>query len=144
MHEHHAADSNHCSFLHRSQTRGPWGRPSSNWLLLYIKHLFVEARLEVMKLLHPYFVHRRSRASGHRRPCSSTVWSTSRVGTPPLFFQGGAPLCQIWTVHQCWCSTSTVDSFSFWIWLLFLTHILRLYSSSFSSKEAKTLLVFSL
>ena len=40
---------------------------------------------------HPYFVRRSSRASGYRRPCSSRVWSASRVGTLPSFFQGWAP-----------------------------------------------------
>ena len=64
---------------------------------------------------HPYFVQRRSRASGYRRPCSSRVWSASRVGTLPSFFRAGRRLYRSWTVHQCWCSTSTVDSFSFLI-----------------------------
>ena len=64
---------------------------------------------------HSHFVRRRSRASGYRRPCSSRVWSASRVGTLPSFLRAGRRLYRSWTVHQCWCSTSTVDSFSFWI-----------------------------
>ena len=64
---------------------------------------------------HPYFVQRRSRASLYRRSCSSRVWSASRVGTLPSFFRAGRCLYRIWTVHQCWCSSSTVDSFSFFI-----------------------------
>ena len=70
---------------------------------------------------HPYFVRRRSRASGYRRPCSSRVWSASRVGTLPSFFRAGRRLYRSWTVHQCWCSISTVDSFSFLI-LAFVCH----------------------
>ena len=35
---------------------------------------------------HPYFVQRGSRDSGYRRPCSSGVWSASRVGRRPSFF----------------------------------------------------------
>ena len=70
---------------------------------------------------HPYFVHRRSRASGYRRPCSSRVWSASRVGTFPSFFRAGRHLYRSWTVHQCWCFTSTVGSFSFLI-LAFVWH----------------------
>ena len=62
---------------------------------------------------HSYFGQRRSRASGYRRPCSSRVWSASRAGTLPSFFRAGRRLYRRWTVHQCWCSTSTVDSFSF-------------------------------
>ena len=63
----------------------------------------------------PYFVQRRYRASGYRRPCSSNVSSASRVGTLPSFFTAGRRLYGSWTVLQCWCSTSTVDSFSFLI-----------------------------
>ena len=64
---------------------------------------------------HPYFVRRKSRVSGHRRPCSSRVWSASRVGTLSFFFTAGHRLYRSWTVHQFWCSISTVDSFSFLI-----------------------------
>ena len=63
----------------------------------------------------PYFVQRRYRASGYRRPCSSNVSSASRVGTLPSFFTAGRRLYGSWTVLQCWCSTSTLDSFSFLI-----------------------------
>ena len=69
----------------------------------------------------PYFVQRRSRASGYWRPCSSRVWSASRVGTLPSFFRAGRRLYRNWMVHQCWCSTSTVDSLSFSI-LAFACH----------------------
>ena len=31
----------------------------------------------------------------------------------PFFFRPGRPLYVRWTVHRCWCSTSTVDSFGF-------------------------------
>ena len=63
---------------------------------------------------HPYFFQRRSRASGyyHRPCCSRVLWSASRVGTIP-FFRAGRRLYLGWTVHQFWCSTSTVDSFVF-------------------------------
>ena len=64
---------------------------------------------------HPYFVRRRSRASGYRRPCSSRVWSASRGGTLPSFFRAGRRLHRSWPVRQRWCSISTVDSFSFLI-----------------------------
>ena len=70
---------------------------------------------------HPYFVRRKSRASGYRRPCSSRVWSASRVGTLPSFFGARRRLYRSRTVHKCWCSTSTVDSFSFLI-LAFVCH----------------------
>ena len=40
---------------------------------------------------HPYFVRRRPRAPGYRRPCSSRVWLASRVGKLPSFFHGWAP-----------------------------------------------------
>ena len=53
----------------------------------------------------PVLVQRRSRTSGYRRPCSSRVWSASRVGTHPSFFRAGHRLYRSWTVHQCWCST---------------------------------------
>ena len=78
---------------------------------------------QVMMLIeqHPYFVQRRSRASGYRRPCSSRAWSGSRVGTLPSFFSAGRRLYRSWTVHQCWCFTSTVGSFSFLI-LAFVWH----------------------
>ena len=69
---------------------------------------------------HPYFV-RRSRASEYRPPCSSRAWSASRVGTLPSFFRAGRRLYHSWTVHQCWCSISAVDSFSFFI-LAFACH----------------------
>ena len=67
---------------------------------------------------HPYFVRRRSRALGYRRPCSSRVWSASRVGTLPSFFRAGRRLYHSWTVHQCWRSSSTVDSSSLLIFAL--------------------------
>ena len=70
---------------------------------------------------HPYFVRRRSRASGYQRPCSSRAWSASRVGTLPSFFRARRRLYRSWTVDQCWCSISTVDSFSFLI-LAFVCH----------------------
>ena len=47
---------------------------------------------------HPFFVQRKYRASGYRRPCSSRVWSASRVGTLPSFFRAGRRLYRIWTV----------------------------------------------
>ena len=37
IHEQHATDASQYSFHHRSQPRGPWGRPSSNRVLLYIQ-----------------------------------------------------------------------------------------------------------
>ena len=45
---------------------------------------------QVMMLLeqHTHCVQRKSRASGYRRPCNSSVWSASRVGTLVSFFQG--------------------------------------------------------
>ena len=70
---------------------------------------------------HPYFVRRRSRASGYWRPCNSRAWSASRVGTISSFFRAGRRLYRSWTVYQCWCSTSTVDSFSFLIFV-FVCH----------------------
>ena len=53
--------------------------------------------------------------------CSSRVWSASRVATLPSFFRAGRRLYRSWTAHQCWCSISTVDSFSFLI-LAFACH----------------------
>ena len=37
------------------------------------------------------------------------------MGTLPSFFKAGGRLYRSWTVHQCLCSTSTVDSLSFLI-----------------------------
>ena len=77
---------------------------------------------------HPYFVQRRSRASGYRRLAAAeynrlAVWEHS-----PLFFKSERRLCRSWTVHRCCCSTSTVDSFSL-LTSAFVTLILRcLYS----------------
>ena len=44
------------------------------------------------------------------------VWASS-----PLFFRAEPRLYRSWTVHQCWRSISTVDSFSFFI-LAFVCH----------------------
>ena len=44
------------------------------------------------------------------------VWEHS-----PLFFRAGRRLYRSWTVHECWCSISTVDSFSF-LMLAFVCH----------------------
>ena len=65
---------------------------------------------QVMMLLeqHSFFVQRRSRASAYRRPCSSRVWSASRVSTLPSFLKVGGR-------QQSWCSTSIVALFSFFI-----------------------------
>ena len=105
----------------------------------------VAARLEVMMLLqqHPCFVERRSRASGHRRPCSSRVWSASRVGTLPSFLRAGRRLYRSWTVYQCWCTTSTVDSFSFLI-SLFVMRIPHLYPILVFYRKSKVCSLFSL
>ena len=70
---------------------------------------------------HPHIVQPRSRASGYWRPCSIRVRSASRVGTLPSFFRAGRRFYRSWTVHQCWCSISTVDSFSCLI-LAFVCH----------------------
>ena len=86
---------------------------------------------QVMMLFeqHPYLVQRRSRASGYRRSCSSRAWSASRVGALPSFFRAGRRLYRSWTVHQCGCSTSTVDSFSFFVlalvWHAYPTFVLN-------------------
>ena len=42
--------------------------------------------------------------------CRLAVWAHS-----PLFFRSGHRLYRSWTVHQCWCSNLTADSFSFLI-----------------------------
>ena len=90
---------------------------------------------------HPYFVRRRSRASGYRHPCSNRIWSASRVGTLPSFFKAGRRLYRRWTVHQCWCSISPVDSFSF----LILAFVCHAYPAFYSILVfAKTLKVCSL
>ena len=86
---------------------------------------------------HPYFVQRGSRVSGYRRPCSSRVWPASRAGTLPSFFRAACRLYRSSTVHQCWCSTWTVDSFSSLILALFATHILRLYAILVFSENRK-------
>ena len=71
---------------------------------------------------YPYFVRRRSRASGYRHPFSSRVWSASRVETLPSVFRAGRRIYGSWTVRQCWYSIiSTLDSFSFLI-LAFACH----------------------
>ena len=96
---------------------------------------------------HPDFAQCISRASGYRRPCNSRDWSASPVGPLPSFFRAGHRLYRGWTVHQCWCSTSTFDS-----WLVFIFDISHLFwdaypafglhPSSFLPKRAKS--VFSL
>ena len=104
MHEQHATEASPCSF---------WPmRPSLIELCAYYNRLLWQVMLLEQ---HPYFVQRRSRASGYRRPCSSRAWSACRVGTLPSVFRAGRRLYRSWTVHQCWRYTSTVDSFSFFI-----------------------------
>ena len=61
----------------------------------------------------PYYVQRRSRASWHRCLFSSKVWSASCVGPLATFSSAGRRFYRRWTLHQCWCCTSTVDSFSY-------------------------------
>ena len=71
---------------------------------------------QVMMLFeqHPYF--RAAQISRCRIPAPlQQQWSASRVGILPSFFRAGRRLYRSWTVHQCWCSTLTVDSFSFLI-----------------------------
>ena len=77
---------------------------------------------------HPHFVQRRSHASGYRRPCSSRVWSASRVGVLPPFFRVVCRLCRSW---KCWCSTLHIDrclDFVFSSIFCYVTRIRRLYS----------------
>ena len=125
MHEQHATEASPCSF---------WPmRPSLIELCAYYNRLLWQVMLLEQ---HPYFVQRRSRASGYRRPCSSRAWSISRVGTLPSFFRVGRRLYRSWTVHQCWCSTSTVD--------LYAARILRLYSILVLPEKSEVCLFFSL
>lgn len=49
-------------------------------------------------------------------------------------FRAGRRIYCSWTVHQCWCPTSTVDSFSFLILALF-TRLLYLGSFLFFAKH---------
>ena len=82
---------------------------------------------QVMMLFEqcPYFGQCRSRVSRYRRPCSRRVWSASRVGTLPSSFRTGRRLYRRCMMQQSRRSTSTVDSFSFLFFLLFVTRIPR-------------------
>ena len=55
--------------------------------------------------------------------------SASRLSTLSSFHRAGRRLYRCLMVHQCWCSTSTVDSFSFMMLaLVFHEYPARLYS----------------
>ena len=93
---------------------------------------------------HPYCIHRTSHASKYRRHCSSRVWSTSRVDTLPSIFSAGRCLYRSWMVHQCWCSTSTVDAFSFLILASYFSRVSCVCTpSSFSPRLAKAVCFFA-
>ena len=106
---------------------------------IILRGIYDVAKVILLFEQHPYFVQCRSRASGCRRPCSSRIWSASSVGALPSFFRGGRRLYRSWTVHQCWCSNSTIDSFS----LLILACVCNAYPAfvlhpRFSRKRAKS------
>ena len=69
---------------------------------------------------HPYFVQRRSRASGYRR-LAAAEYGRLAVWEHSPFSELGAASYPRWTVHQCWCSISTVGLFSFFS-LAFVCH----------------------
>ena len=75
---------------------------------------------------HSYFVQRRSRASGYRALAAAEYGRPAVWAHSPLFFRAGRlragrHLYRSWTVHRCWCTTSTDYSFSFLILGPFLT-----------------------
>ena len=87
---------------------------------------------------HPYFIQRRSRASGCRRPCSSRAWSESRAGTLPSFLGGlgDASTAAGWCISACWCPTLTADAFSFlssFVSIIFRFYHFRFYHFRFLS-----------
>ena len=110
--EQHAADAFQCSFRRRSRKAVAHGVvPHRTECFLYTHSSSVFASDDAVEQHPSPVLYPAAQISRFRTPVPLQQQSM-RGGTLSSLFRAGRRLCRSWMVHQCWCSTSTID-FSF-------------------------------